>query len=169
MAYSLVAVDFLPDPAISSSLRRLAIDLANGTLNPLPRIVHEVSSVQAALRQMSQARHTGKIVVRTPTLSQAHSEADRSAVVVTGGLGMIGSIVGSWLACQGVSDVVLLGRSGRPSADAMFAVQEVALGGGSTGMHMVRCDASSVEEVTEVARAATAGKALQVRGSGVCS
>jgi NADPH:quinone reductase-like Zn-dependent oxidoreductase len=70
VAYSLVAVDFLPPPAVNASLNRLAADLASDALRPLPRVLHEVAAVRAALRQMSQARHVGKIVVRARTLQQ---------------------------------------------------------------------------------------------------
>ena len=38
--------------------------------------------------------------------------APQGAVVVTGGLGMIGSLVGGWLARQQVADVLLLGAGG---------------------------------------------------------
>jgi len=68
--YSLVAVDFLPPAAVNASLSRLAADLSCGALRPLPHVVHGLSAVQAALRQMSQARHVGKIVVRARTLEQ---------------------------------------------------------------------------------------------------
>ncbi len=77
MSYSLVAVDFLPDQAVNSSLRRLAANLSSGALHPLPAVVHNLVSVQAALRQMSQARHIGKIVVRSPTLQQHHEGTDQ--------------------------------------------------------------------------------------------
>lgn len=70
MRYSLVAVDFLPPPAVQSTLSRLAADLASGALRPLPRVVHSLAAVRAALRQMSQARHVGKIVVRAHTLDE---------------------------------------------------------------------------------------------------
>ena len=70
MRYSLVAVDFLPPPAVQATLSRLAADLASGALRPLPRVVHDLAAVRAALRQMSQARHVGKIVVRARTLQQ---------------------------------------------------------------------------------------------------
>ena len=77
VSYSLVAVDFLPDPAVNSSLRRLAANLSSGALQPLPAVVHNLTSVQAALRQLSQARHIGKIVVRSPTLQQHHEGTDQ--------------------------------------------------------------------------------------------
>ena len=72
VAYSLVAVDFLSDPAVNASLLRLSSDLGSGVVHPLPNIVHGMGTVQSALRQMSLARHAGKIVVRTPTMQQSH-------------------------------------------------------------------------------------------------
>ena len=38
MRYSLVAVDFLPPPAVSASLTRLSGQLADGVLKPLPQV-----------------------------------------------------------------------------------------------------------------------------------
>ena len=35
--YSLVAVDFLPPPAVNASLSRLSRQLADGVLQPLPQ------------------------------------------------------------------------------------------------------------------------------------
>ena len=70
MLYSLVAVDFLPPPAVNATLTRLAADLCAGSLRPLPNVVHDMAAVRGALRQMSQARHVGKIVVRAHTLKQ---------------------------------------------------------------------------------------------------
>ena len=165
IAYSLVAVDFLPDPAVNASLRRLAASLASGALQPLPRVVHSLGSVQAALRQMAQARHVGKIVVRTPTLEQHHPGAGAGAVAVTGGLGMIGSLVGAWLVREGVRDVALLGRSGRPGLDTA-ALVELLSPGSKSSMHMVHCDAASTEEVASVAAAFSGGQALQVSSRG---
>ena len=77
MSYSLVAVDFLPDPAVNASLCRLASSLASGSLKPLPRVLHSLSAVQAAMRQMSQARHVGKIVVKSRRLQEQCSSKQR--------------------------------------------------------------------------------------------
>ena len=79
VSYSLVAVDFLPPPAVNATLTRLARDLSNGALHPLPRVLHELRAVRAALRQMSQARHVGKIVVRARTMQQQHGECKASS------------------------------------------------------------------------------------------
>ena len=62
--YSLLALDFLPPSAIQSGLMKLTTSLAAGFLRPLPQAVHDSADVHSALRQMSQARHVGKVVVR---------------------------------------------------------------------------------------------------------
>ena len=113
VGYSLVAVDFLPATAVHSSMARLAAQLAAGTVQPLPQVSHTLNAVTAALRQMSQARHIGKIVVRSPT-ALALSEHP-GAVVVTGGLGSLGSLTAAWMskaAAAGV-EIVATGRTGR--------------------------------------------------------
>ena len=82
---------------------------------------------------------------------------------MTGGLGMIGSLVASWLVRQSASDVVLLGRSGRPGADS-GAVMDLVTGSGSTAaITLVRCDAASQDEMRALVEASSGAKPLQVR------
>ena len=80
--YSLVAVDFMSAEALYGSLTRLSANVANGSLAPLPFIQHSMNSVTAALRQMSQARHVGKIVVSLPVNGRGIRPAGK--VLVTG-------------------------------------------------------------------------------------
>jgi hypothetical protein len=115
VAYSLVAVDFLPLAAVNASLTRLSSQLAAGVLKPLPQVVHSLSAVQAALRQMSQARHVGKIVVRAPA-GEAAKSATAGTVVVTGGLGTLGSLTAAWVAHNSKLQVHATGRTGRFTA-----------------------------------------------------
>ena len=56
VAYSLLAVDFLPDGEVQSALRAVAAGAAAGALRPLPLVGHGLSGVAAALRAMSQVR-----------------------------------------------------------------------------------------------------------------
>jgi len=158
--YNLVAVDFLPDRAVNNAMTRLSGHLASGTLQALPQVIHSLGAARAALRQMSQARHVGKVVTRAKTLQEDHGTS-LGTVMVTGGLGMIGSLVARWLTKQSVQKVVLLGRSGRPGGDSAAATS-LALDGAVAMISMVRCDASSVEEVECVATENTKLDALQV-------
>jgi hypothetical protein len=75
---------------------------------------------------------------------------------------MIGSLVAAWLSKQSVQRIVLLGRSGRPGGDSAAATS-LALGGAVAMISMVRCDASSVEEVQYAASENIKLDTLQVR------
>ena len=115
---SFVAVDFLPDAAVQSAMRRVAAGVAGGLLRPLPVAAHSLSSASSALRQMSQARHVGKVVVFNPApaaLATAIAAAPSAPVLITGGLGSLGLLTATWLLGQGVRRLHLAGRSGRPA------------------------------------------------------
>jgi len=143
VVYTLVAVDFLPDQAVQSALARLGSQLASGVLHPLPQVAHNISSAQAALRQMSQARHVGKIVVRAPTPASSGVEP-AGKVLVTGGLGTLGSLTASWLASSSKLDIVSTGRTGRFSGSNELC--ELVLGGFCGSITLATADASSCED-----------------------
>ena len=109
---SLLAVDFLPPSAVHSALTRAAQAVSSGSFSPLPQTTHQLQNTQAALRQMTQARHVGKVVVRcSPT--EHWSRSANGTWIITGGLGSLGSLSSSWLSQHGATDLVLLGRSGK--------------------------------------------------------
>ena len=109
--YSLLAVDFLPPSAIQTGLMKLSTSLAADCLRPLPQAVHGMSNVHSALRQMSQARHVGKIVVSNTDQESSMSDINGS-VMITGGLGSLGTTVASWLGEQHMQHIQLTGRTG---------------------------------------------------------
>eukprot|EP00889_Picochlorum_renovo_P002059 jgi/Picre1/29089/NNA_004482.t1 len=74
-----------------------------------------MSNVSSALRQMSQARHVGKIVVSASHMSQREDTGTENAIVITGGMGTLGFQVANWAASQNMLNIVLLGRTGRPT------------------------------------------------------
>jgi hypothetical protein len=126
VGYSLLAVDFLPDEGVQAALQRVAAGVAAGQLAPLPTVSYSLSSAAAALRQMSQARHVGKVVVTTAAAAASYSSANHpqlsfrqeltgGAAVITGGLGALGVLVSRWLAQQGISQLILLSRTGKLS------------------------------------------------------
>ena len=123
--YSLVAVDFMSEAALHAAIARVAAGAAAGVLQPLPLISHSLGDVVAALRQMSQARHVGKVVVRVPSQAAAKTPA-ASRVLVTGGLGTLGQLVTRWLQQQSAGHIQLLGRSGFASGDSALRVSSVA-------------------------------------------
>ena len=55
-----------------------------------------------ALRQLSAAKHIGKVVVRVPCQLPAPEEAPTGSWIISGGLGALGSLSVHWLASQGL-------------------------------------------------------------------
>ncbi|MFJ1584957.1 SDR family NAD(P)-dependent oxidoreductase [Streptomyces sp. NPDC088197] len=130
-AYDLAKAD---PQRVGEILRELAGLFAEGVLEPLPVRVWDVRRADEALRFMSQARHVGKVVLRLPRAVDA-----ASAVVITGGTGLLGGLVARHLvASYGVRDVVLAGRRGAnaPGADALVA----ELGAAGARVEVVACD-----------------------------
>jgi hypothetical protein len=80
--YSLVAVDFMSEAALHAALSRVSSSAAAGDIKPLPHITHGMNAVTAAMRQMSQARHVGKVVVRQPASGKEPKPSGN--VVITG-------------------------------------------------------------------------------------
>ncbi len=73
--------------------------LAAGTLAPLPVRAWDVRRAREAFRFMSQARHTGKIVLTIPPDPAAPRAA--GTVLVTGGTGVLGALAAGHLAATG--------------------------------------------------------------------
>ena len=114
--YTLLAVDFLPPSAVHSALTRAAAAVSQGTFQPLPQILHGLNNSQNALRQMSQARHVGKVVAAASgTAKMTHHSSQAGSWVITGGLGSLGSLTANWLSEQGQERLLLVGRTGRVS------------------------------------------------------
>jgi|AntDeeMinimDraft_4_1070355.scaffolds.fasta_scaffold24168_2 hypothetical protein len=90
-------------------MHRLSCAMAAGILQPIPLASHRLHSVAAALRQLSQARHVGKVVVSSrfgstpyscnissggaPDLSGLSLSSGYGAVGVLGGTGSLGVLV----------------------------------------------------------------------------
>lgn len=106
-AYHLLALDFMPEHCLHSALMHVARGLCKGDVQPLPLVAYPLDQAQAAMRQLAQARHVGKVVVHRPAL-----RTDGPALI-TGGLGGLGRQVASWLAEEGAQHLVLTGTSGR--------------------------------------------------------
>jgi NADPH:quinone reductase-like Zn-dependent oxidoreductase len=124
VSYSVLAIDFMPAVVLRGLLQRLSTDLATGSVVPIRTAVHDITAVHAALRQMAQARHVGKVVVslqaQLPSAFGPGSPASRAAagssgnVLVTGGTGALGRLVARWLAGGvGVRHMTLCSRTGK--------------------------------------------------------
>ena len=153
MRYSLVAVDFMSEAALHSALTRVASLAGAGAIQPLPLISHGMGAVAAALRQMSQARHVGKVVVRAPTGGRPLKPPGR--VLVTGGMGTLGQLVARWLQQQSVAGIELLGRSGF-AADADLAAAAAA---SSATLTITKADISLAADLAPLLDGTTSGTA----------
>ncbi|MDN3355698.1 type I polyketide synthase [Actinomadura sp. DC4] len=81
---------------------------AAGTLRPLPARAWPLGRAREVFRLMSQARHTGKLVLDVPPAVDPDG-----TVLITGGTGTIGSAVAEHLArTRQVARLVLVSRSG---------------------------------------------------------
>ena len=71
-----------------------------GTITPLPALTHSLGDAASAFRQLSAARHIGKVVVEVP--QQLPLQEQRSGRwVISGGLGALGSLTAHWLTARG--------------------------------------------------------------------
>ena len=118
VSHQIVAVDFLTPDMQRQKLVWLAKELASGRLRPLPHVTHSMKNAVSALRQMSQARHVGKIVAQAAMPSSMVSHFHKGTVAVTGGMGMLGSLVATWFHENGWHHLKLVGRSGKATGTA---------------------------------------------------
>ena len=102
--------------------------LADGELDPLPVRCWDVRRAPEAFRFMSQARHTGKLVLTIPP--DPASPRRPGTVLVTGGTGVLGGLTAGHLAKTGrARSLVLASRSGpaAPGAAELAAGLAAAL------------------------------------------
>jgi acyl carrier protein len=110
--------------------------LAAGELPMLPVRAWDVRRAREAFRFMSQARHTGKLVLMIPPAPRA-----AGTVLMTGGTGTLGGLVARHLADTGrARGLVLASRSG-PAAPRVAALA-AALATQGAWVQVAACDAA---------------------------
>ncbi|WP_189136022.1 type I polyketide synthase, partial [Wenjunlia tyrosinilytica] len=115
-----------PPERIAEMLAELVGLFEAGVLAPLPTTVWDIRRAPAAFRHISQARHTGKVLLTLPTPLDPDG-----TVLVTGGTGALGTLVARHLITEhGVRHLLLAGRAGRP----------VGLDGLGATVDVVACD-----------------------------
>ncbi len=114
---------------------------AGGSVNPLPATSFGLLNASQAFRDMSQARHTGKIVLIPPAVLDPEG-----TVLITGGTGMLGALFAEHLVTRyGVAHLLLLSRSGPEAAGAAELRQRLT----GLGAHVTitGCDTSDRAEL----------------------
>ncbi|MGW1077837.1 SDR family NAD(P)-dependent oxidoreductase, partial [Streptomyces sp. NPDC002537] len=135
-AYDLAQVD--PD-RVSGILTELVALFERGVLEPLPVRGWDVRRAPEALRFMSQARHTGKIVLTVPRPLDADG-----TVLITGGTGTLGGLLARHLVAEhGVRNLLLTSRRGLEADGVTELMQELAAAGAA--VTVAACDVADRE------------------------
>ncbi|MEV0259672.1 SDR family NAD(P)-dependent oxidoreductase [Streptomyces sp. NPDC050732] len=141
-AYDLVG-DAGPD-RISSMLDQLVMLFASERLKPLPVRSWPLDKAQEAFRFMSQAKHTGKLVLEIPPALDPEG-----TVLVTGGTGALGQVVAEHLVREwGVRHLLLAGRRGPDAPGCDELMSKLAELGAEVAI--VAADVSDPESVVEL-------------------
>ncbi|WP_459758560.1 MDR/SDR family oxidoreductase, partial [Mycobacterium riyadhense] len=112
-----------------------------GILRPLPTTSYGLLQAQRAFRDMSQARHTGKLVLIPPT-----SWDPQGTVLITGGTGTLGSVFAEHLITHyGMRHLLLVSRRGPNAPGAAELHQRLT----ELGAHVTitACDTSNPTEL----------------------
>jgi polyketide synthase 7 len=129
---------------IAQMLGEAAALLDAEVLAPLPVKAFDVRNASSAYRFVSQARHTGKVVLTLPDGPGGQFSA--ATVLITGGTGMAGSAVARHLAAHyGLGHVMLASRSGLQAEGVAELVAQ--LQGAGAQVSVLACDVANREEV----------------------
>ncbi|MER6178663.1 SDR family NAD(P)-dependent oxidoreductase, partial [Streptosporangium sp. NPDC001681] len=114
---------------------------ASGELRPLPFTAWDVQRGREAFRFMSQARHTGKIVLTMPRRWDPDG-----TVLITGGTGGLGAELARHVVAEhGVRHLLLAGRRGLEAPGAVELQAELIAHG--VEVAVVACDVADREQV----------------------
>jgi hypothetical protein len=149
VSYNLLAVDFMSPEAMLIALTSVSAGLVASQLQPLPLVGHSMSAATTALRQMSQARHVGKVVVRQPPPQT--KAALGGSWLVTGGAGALGTLVSQWLLHQRLRHLALVSRTGTFTAASAAALLSVVH---TAAVTLSKADASVGSDMHAVLEAA---------------
>ncbi|WP_406276815.1 SDR family NAD(P)-dependent oxidoreductase [Nocardia sp. NBC_00881] len=139
-------------------IQEMLVDLRtmfdSGALTPLPIKVWDIRHAPDAFRYISQARHTGKVVLSVPAGVDVGGSAVAAAVaegtvLITGGTGGLGAMLARHLVtAYRVPSLLLTSRRGpaAPGAD-LLAAELTELG---AHVQIVACDVSDRAAVTEL-------------------
>jgi mycoketide-CoA synthase len=139
--YQVYDLSSAPAEALQPAWMALTEMFAAGVLEPLPTTSYGLLNASQAFRDMSQARHTGKIVLIPPAVLDP-----QGTVLITGGTGMLGALFAEHLVSRhGIEHLLLLSRSGIDAPGAGELQQRLA--GFGAQVAVVACDTSDRAEV----------------------
>ena len=132
-------------------LAKLRSQFMTKELKPLPHKVFTVDQTIAAFRYMQQGKHQGKIIITQDNRSdkreakQPFSPTTNGTYLITGGMGAIGLEVAQWLITKGVTNLVLLGRSGvKPELqDKLQKIQEYSQ------INLIKADVADTNQLAQ--------------------
>jgi acyl transferase domain-containing protein/NADPH:quinone reductase-like Zn-dependent oxidoreductase/short-subunit dehydrogenase/acyl carrier protein len=126
---------------MSAMLDELTALFERDVLRPLPLRTWDVRRAPEAFRLLSQARHTGKLVLRMPTPVDP-----QSTVLITGGTGVLGAALASHLVVRyGIRSLLLASRRGA-QADGASELQ-TRLEEHGARVRIAACDVSDREQL----------------------
>lgn len=112
--YQVYDLSSAPADSLQPAWAALTRLFADGVLRPLPTTSYGLVNAPQAFRDMSQARHTGKIILVPPAVLDPAGTA-----LITGGTGMLGGIFAEHLVTHhGIKRLLLVSRSGPDAAGA---------------------------------------------------
>jgi acyl transferase domain-containing protein/NADPH:quinone reductase-like Zn-dependent oxidoreductase/SAM-dependent methyltransferase/acyl carrier protein len=139
---------------IGTILRRIVEDAARGDLRPLPATVFPFRNAAGAYRYMTQARHTGRVVLRQDG-APLPIRPD-GTYLITGGTRGLGFASAAWLVARGARSLVLVGR-GDPSDEVKRDI--TALESQGVAVHVVGADVSDPADMERLISALPGGPA----------
>ncbi|MGW6569554.1 SDR family NAD(P)-dependent oxidoreductase [Streptomyces sp. NPDC054975] len=129
---------------IGEMLAALVELFENGALAPLPVTTWDVRQARDAFRYVSQAKHTGKVVLTVPVPLDP-----QGTVLITGGTGALGGLLARHLVREyGVTRLVLTSRRGRDAAGAADLERELTDLGAD--VRIAACDAADPVALAEL-------------------
>ncbi|MFJ5123187.1 SDR family NAD(P)-dependent oxidoreductase [Kitasatospora sp. NPDC088548] len=125
-------------------LGRLTEHFRAGDLTPLPTRVWDLPHARSAFQTLSQARHTGKLVLTIPRTIDPNG-----TVLITGGTGRLGSLLARHLvATHQARHLLLTSRQGGKAPGAPALAQELSAEGAT--VDIVSCDAADRDALAAV-------------------
>jgi polyketide synthase 5 len=168
-ALDLALLSVIEPKLVNDLLAKVYQATADGTL-PMPESTsYPLTDAATAIREMSGARHTGKLLLTAP--GSGHGQAvippqnaapfrPDGAYVITGGLGGLGLFLAEKMAAAGCGRIILNGRS-EPKAEAIEIIERIRKGG--TEVEVERGDIAELNTAERLVAAATAS-GLALRG-----